>query len=148
MAQLRGGAILPDICLYATIQYVTGGSDLDIKTFTGISSALFYRCVWRTVKAIHRYSHLFIHFLSITDELEMTAEGFSDRNLLPPRLGCLLSIGIVLMTKAKLCGMAQMIKLNDSAWYSKMILKLHQTIDHHCSKEQHPPATFLYNNIL
>jgi DDE superfamily endonuclease len=76
MADLRGGAILPEICLYATIRYFAGGSYLDIKFFTGISSASFYRCVWRTVKAIRKSSHLLIHFPTTTDELASAADGF------------------------------------------------------------------------
>jgi hypothetical protein len=36
MANLRGGAILPELCLYSTIRYLSGGSYLDIKFFTGV----------------------------------------------------------------------------------------------------------------
>jgi hypothetical protein len=49
MANLRGGAILPEICFYATIPYLAGGSYSDIKYFSGISFASFYRCLWRTL---------------------------------------------------------------------------------------------------
>jgi hypothetical protein len=37
MAGLRGGAILPELCLYLTIRFLSGGSYLDVGLFLGIS---------------------------------------------------------------------------------------------------------------
>ena len=54
MAGLRGGAILPEICLYVCLRYLAGGSYSDIKFFTGISVASFYRVFWKTIGAITR----------------------------------------------------------------------------------------------
>jgi hypothetical protein len=42
MAGLRGGAILPEICLFVCLCFLAGGSHLDIKFFTGISVPSFY----------------------------------------------------------------------------------------------------------
>ena len=54
MAKLRGGAILSEICLYVCLCYLAGGSYSDIKYFTGISSASFYRVLWKTIRAINQ----------------------------------------------------------------------------------------------
>jgi hypothetical protein len=54
MAELRGGAILPEICLYVCLRYLAGGSYSDIKFFTGISVASFYRVLWKTIGASTR----------------------------------------------------------------------------------------------
>jgi hypothetical protein len=42
MASLCGGAILPEIQLYCTLQHLAGGLYSDIQFFTGISAASFY----------------------------------------------------------------------------------------------------------
>ena len=54
MAKLWGGAILPEICQYVCLRYLAGGSYSDIKYFTGISSASFYRVLWKTIRAINQ----------------------------------------------------------------------------------------------
>ena len=54
MAELRGGAILPEICMHVCLCYLAGGSYSDIKFSTGILVASFYRVLWRTKGAITR----------------------------------------------------------------------------------------------
>jgi hypothetical protein len=49
MAELQGGAILPKICLYVCLCYFAGGLYSDVKYSTGISSALFYRVLWKAI---------------------------------------------------------------------------------------------------
>ena len=39
MASIRGGEILPELCLYCCLRYLAGGSYTDIMFFTGISAA-------------------------------------------------------------------------------------------------------------
>ncbi len=41
-ARCCGGIILPELCLYCTLQYCAGGLYSDIKNFTSISTASFY----------------------------------------------------------------------------------------------------------
>ena len=43
MASLHGGAIIPELCVYVTLQYLAGGSYMDIFYLVGILQALFYR---------------------------------------------------------------------------------------------------------
>ena len=42
MASLRGGAIIPELCVYITLQYLAGGSYMDIFFFVGISQSSFF----------------------------------------------------------------------------------------------------------
>jgi hypothetical protein len=82
-ANQRGGAILPEICLYVCIQFLAGGSYSDIRFFTGLSVALPYRVVWKTMHAINNMkgdpvaaSLLGIKFPSSIEEAEPSAQGF------------------------------------------------------------------------
>lgn len=78
MAALRGGAILPEICLYVTLRFLAGGSYSDIRFFTGITVPSFYRIVWKTISAINNSnsSELQIKFPSTVDECKEAALGF------------------------------------------------------------------------
>ena len=42
MANMRGGPIIPELCLYCTLRWLAGGSYLDICDITGISQSSFY----------------------------------------------------------------------------------------------------------
>jgi len=53
MGALRGGVIIPELQLYATIRYLAGGSYSDICFFCGISASSFYRLVGKTIRAIN-----------------------------------------------------------------------------------------------
>jgi hypothetical protein len=68
MASLCGGVIVPEIQLYCTLWYIAGGSYSDIKFFTGISTASFYRVVWRTIRAIVQCKPLSIRFSKTVEE--------------------------------------------------------------------------------
>jgi hypothetical protein len=76
MAILRGGVLLPTICLYATIRFLAGGSYLDIRYRCGISSTSFYDVVWRTIHALRSCDQLAINFPTTTEEVIKAAEGF------------------------------------------------------------------------
>jgi DDE superfamily endonuclease len=76
MAARRGGAILPEICLYCTIRWLAGGSYSDIYLFAGISTASFYRVVWKTLKAIIVCPELQMKFPSTIEECKEAANGF------------------------------------------------------------------------
>ena len=53
MASLQGGAIIPELCVYATLQYLAGGSYTDIFYLVSILQASFYQLLWKTIKAIN-----------------------------------------------------------------------------------------------
>jgi hypothetical protein len=76
MAALRGGQILPEIHLYATIRYLAGGSYSDICMFCGISVAAFYTIVWRTIHAINKA--ITISFPSSPEDCAIRASSFEN----------------------------------------------------------------------
>jgi len=76
MGSRRGGAILPELCLYACLRYLAGGSYSDIKFFTGISVASLYRVVWKCIDAINECDSLAVKFPTTLDEVKEAAKGF------------------------------------------------------------------------
>jgi DDE superfamily endonuclease len=76
MAALRGGKIIPEIHLYATIRYLAGGSYTDICIFCGISAPSFYCILRRTMDAINMT--LMIEFPSTQQQCSNLAEKFEN----------------------------------------------------------------------
>ena len=60
MASLRSGAIIPELSVYVTLQYLAGGSYMDIFYLISISQASFYCLLWKTIKAINNCPELWI----------------------------------------------------------------------------------------
>lgn len=77
MAAKRGGAIVPELCLYCTLRWLAGGSYSDIYMFVGISTASFYRVVWKTIVAIVKRPELAIKFPQTARECSHAAAGFA-----------------------------------------------------------------------
>lgn len=76
MAALRGGAILPEIRLYAVLRWLAGGSYSDILYFCGISKAAFYNVLWSTINAIIGATELDVKFPTTTLECMHASQGF------------------------------------------------------------------------
>lgn len=78
MGGLRGGAIIPELCLYCTIRWLAGGSYSDIFYFTGISKSSFYRIIWKTMVALCccQEEALQIKFPTSVNDCENLAKGF------------------------------------------------------------------------
>ena len=76
-ARVRGGTILPELCLYCTIRWLAGGSYLDITDVCGISKSSFYRVVWKTITAICKCEALRPKFPKTTEEIEEVIAGFA-----------------------------------------------------------------------
>jgi hypothetical protein len=76
MASLRGGTILPELCLYARLRYLAGGSYSDIQYFTGISVPSLYRVIWKCIDAINACKELSIKFPTTVAEAKEAARGF------------------------------------------------------------------------
>jgi hypothetical protein len=68
MASLCGGEIALEIQLYCTLQYIADGLYSDIQFFMVISTASFYRVVWRTIHAIVRCKQVSIRFPKTVEE--------------------------------------------------------------------------------
>jgi hypothetical protein len=76
-ANMRGGVIIPELCLYCTLRYLAGGSYLDISDVAGISQASFYRVIWKTITAIVKCPALRIRFPRTTEEIAAAIAGFA-----------------------------------------------------------------------
>ena len=72
----RGGPIIPELRLYATLRYLAGGSYTDIHFFCGISETSFYRCTWKVIDLIINCNALAIVFPSTVEDCRIAAEGF------------------------------------------------------------------------
>ena len=76
-ASKRGGAIIPELCLYCTIRYLAGGSYLDICDVAGISTSSFYRIIWKTMKILNSTRDLRIHFPTTREEIAQAMSDFA-----------------------------------------------------------------------
>jgi hypothetical protein len=76
-ASFRGGAIIPEICVYCTLRFLAGGSYLDVTDVAGISQASFYRVVWKTITAITKCPDLRIVFPTTAAEVTTAIDGFA-----------------------------------------------------------------------
>ena len=76
-AKARGGAIIPELCLYCTLRFLAGGSYLDICDVAGISKSSFYRIVWKTMKAINKTPALRIRFPQKSFEFNQAISDFA-----------------------------------------------------------------------
>jgi DDE superfamily endonuclease len=75
-AGLRGGTIIPELCLYCTLRWLAGGSYLDIVDIAGISDASFYRVVWKTIMAIVECPELALKWPMYPNEIQEAIAGF------------------------------------------------------------------------
>jgi DDE superfamily endonuclease len=75
-ADSRGGAIVPELCLFCTLRWLAGGSYLDIFALTSVSIPSFYRVVYNTLRYINDCKELEIKFPITVKECEEAAEGF------------------------------------------------------------------------
>ena len=58
MASLHGGAIISEPCVYITLQYLAGGSYMDIFFLIGISQSSFFHLLWKIIKALNNCAEL------------------------------------------------------------------------------------------
>lgn len=78
MAFLRGGAVIKEMRLYATIRYLAGASYSDICFFCGISKPTFYRVLWETIDSINKT--LIIKFPESLEDCATLAAGFETKS--------------------------------------------------------------------
>ena len=77
MANMRGGSIIPEICLYCALRWLAGGSYLDVTDVAGISQPSFYRVVWKTIFAIVKTPDLSIKWPKSGAEIQSAISGFT-----------------------------------------------------------------------
>jgi DDE superfamily endonuclease len=79
MADLRGGYITPEHCVYMTLRWLAGGAYNDLVHVVGVSRSRFYQLVWLTIEAIiqSKDPHLDnIKFPETAEELDVASQGF------------------------------------------------------------------------
>lgn len=131
MASLRGGQILPELHLYATIRFLAGGLYSDICLFCGISIASFYSVLWRTVHAINKA--IKINFPRTTEECAVHAaqfEGISHRGVISNCVGVLDGYLVAIVTPPK--KLAKNVRSYFSGHYQKYGINVQACADAHC----------------
>lgn len=74
MGALRGGVIVPELQLYATLRYLAGASYSDICVFCRMSKTTFYKVLWNTINAINKA--ITIDFPSTVEDCALLAASF------------------------------------------------------------------------
>ncbi len=133
MASRRGGAILPELCLYACLRYLAGGSYSDIKFFTGISVASLYRVVWKCIDAINACDNLAVKFPTTLDEVKEAARGFETISTQGCIWNCVSVIdGYLLQIQTPSKNEVKNVKSFFSGHYQTHGLNIQAACDHHC----------------
>ena len=132
-ARSRGGAILPELCLYCCLRYCAGGSYSDVKYFIGISTSSFYRVVWKCIDAINRCSELSIDFPQTTDEVIRAAKGFTSISSQGCIWNCVAVVdGYHLQIKPPSKSEVSNVKSFFSGHYQTYGLNIQAACDHNC----------------
>jgi len=108
MANLRGGPIVVELCLFCAVRHFAGGSHLDIVDTVGISVPSFCRIAWRTARALMRAEQLATKWPSTDEDVCRVASGFCSigadsvtSNCVGAVDGCLLRIATPRKSEAK-----------------------------------------------
>jgi hypothetical protein len=131
MASLRGGKIIIELHLYATIRYLAGGSYSDICVFCGVSVASFYCIVWRTIHAINKA--ISVKFPSTAEECGNLAAGFekiSHRGVIKNCVGVLDGYLLAITTPRK--NEAKNVRSYFSGHYQKYGVNIQACCDAQC----------------
>ena len=127
------GPITTEIAVHCTLQWLGGGSYLDIRLSVGISVPSLYRIVHVCMKAILLSDELAISFPSNNTDLEAAAEGFksiSSHGIVDGCVGCLDGILLKILTpSSKEVGN---VKSFFSGHYQMYGINVQAACDHHC----------------
>jgi DDE superfamily endonuclease len=132
-ANNRGGAIMPEICLFCTLRWLAGGSYLDIFTFTGVSVPSFYSIVYKTMKLIINCKELQINLPKNEVECQVAAEGFQSISCKGAIANCIGVVdGYLLRIYTPTKTDAGNVKSYFSGHYQCHGINLQAVCDHHC----------------
>jgi hypothetical protein len=132
-ANLRGGAIIPEICLYCTLRYLAGGSYLDVSDVAGISQASFYRVVWKTITAIVTCKALRIRFPRTHEEVTAAVAGFASISTEQVIKNCVGVVdGYLLRCRVPSKHEAKNVRSFFSGHYQCYGVNVQAACDHHC----------------
>ena len=131
MGALRGGIIIPELQLYATIRYLAGGSYSDIASFCGFSVPSFYAILWRTIHAINMV--IAVDFPSSPEECAALAADFeriSYSGVISNCVGVIDGYLLQILTPAK--KHARNVRSYFSGHYQKYGINIQVCCDAHC----------------
>jgi DDE superfamily endonuclease len=132
-ARSRGGAILPELCLYCCLRYCAGGLHSDIRYFIGISKSSFYRVVWKCIDAINKCPALSIDFPTTTDEVIQAAKGFTSISSQGCIWNCVAVLdGYHLQIRAPSKAEVKNVKSFFSGHYQTHGINIQAACDHNC----------------
>ena len=133
MANLWGGPIIPETCLYCCLWYLTGGSYSDIRFFTGISTASLFRLVWKVAFANNDCDALAIMFPTTPEECTKAVQGFSNIS----KEGCISNCDAVVNGyHLEICTPPKKqvgnVRSFFSGHYQTQCVNVHAACDHNC----------------
>jgi hypothetical protein len=131
MSALRGGPIIPELQLYATIRYLAGTSYSDIAFFCGISVPSFYTILWQTIHAINKA--MAVDFPSSPEDCAVLAadfESISYAGVITNCVGVLDGYLLPIVTPAK--KHAKNVRSYFSGHYQKYGINIQACCDAHC----------------
>jgi hypothetical protein len=135
MADLRGGAIIPEVRLYCTLRWLAGGSYSDILIQAGISKSSFYRIIWETIRAIATSKHeaLQIRFPQTKEECKLAAAGFQSISHKGVINNCVSVVdGFLLGIQTPAKSQVANVRSFFSGHYKCSGLNIQAASDHHC----------------
>ena len=131
MSALRGGVIIPELQLYATIRYLAGASYTDIAFFCGFSVPSFYAILWRTINAINKA--IVVDFPSSPEDCAVLAADFeriSYAGIISNCVGVLDGYLLSIVTPPK--KHAKNVRSYFSGHYQKYGINIQACCDAHC----------------
>jgi DDE superfamily endonuclease len=133
MAELRGGSIIPELCLYCTIRYLAGGSYLDIVDIAGISKPSFYRIIWKTIMALVKCPQLALKFPQTPTEVQQAISGFASKSFNGAIVNCVGVVdGYLLRIRTPAKKQISNVRSCFSGHYQCYGLNVQAVADHYC----------------
>lgn len=131
MGSLRGGIIILELHLYATIRYLAGGSYSDICIFCGFSVPAFYQVLWRTIHAINKA--IKVTFPSTVEECALLASQFEAISYDGAIKNCVTVVdGYLLAIQTPSKAEAKNVRSYFSGHYQKYGVNIQASCDAHC----------------
>jgi len=130
-ASRRGGLIIPELHLYATIRYLSGASYSDICIFCGISVASFYTILWRTIHVLNNV--IAVSFPTSPDDCALAAANFENISYCGCFKNCVAAVdGFLLAIVTPSKRLAKNVRSYFSGHYQRYGINIQASCDAHC----------------
>ena len=131
MSFIRGGKIIPEVHLYATIRYLAGGLYSDICNFCGISVPTFYTIIWQAMHAINKT--IKVQFPTTPEQCANLAAKFEDISFRGIIKNCVSAVdGYLLSTNTPTKHYAKNVRQYFSGHYQKYGINIQASCDADC----------------